>query len=302
MRYILIALLLFNYTPAQKKYKIGLNLEVGTTYNHSYAMSADIDQKIMGMDQEIGTTISGDMTFTVKEATKSGYNIEAAYTSLGMDLTSQFMEMSAYSDDEDPDMFGKVMKGMMNQPFNVKMKRSGQIEEITGLENMMESAMGSFGLSEAEINQVTPQLEGSFGEDAFRGNIEMITWIFPDKKKVSIGETWSNEIRLKSGMNALMKNTFTLVSANKEFYTIGVSSNIITDDQTSMNLPTAGDATIDMTGSMTGTFKVDAKSNWIKTAKLEQSMKGTVSVGASDQLPDGLDFEMSFTTLMEVSN
>ena len=302
MRYILIALLLFHYTPA-KKYKVGLNLEVGATYNHSYDMSAEIDQKIMGMDIEVGTSVSGDMTFTVTDVEDGVYSMEAAFTSLGMDMTSQFFEMSAHTDDEDPDMFGQVFKAMMNQPFNVKMKRSGKIEEITGLEKMMENTLASFGgLSSADVEQVSAQLEGSFGEAAFKGNIEMVTWIFPEETKVSVGETWTNQVRLQSGMNALMNNTYKLVSANKKTYTIEVSSEIITDDEAMIELPMAGDATIDMKGTMTGTFTVDAKTNWIKSADLKQDMKGNVSVGATDQLPDGMEMEMSFTTYMEVSN
>jgi hypothetical protein len=135
------------------------------------------------------------------------------------------------------------------------------------------------------------QLMHSFGEKAFKGNLEMYMAIFPDSF-VKKGDKWVIKTQLESGMAAKMETVYELKKITRTYYQIVGNSTLETIDKDAYVETNGMPMKYDLVGTMTSDIKVDRKSRWIKSALVNSDEKGTASIKENPQLPDGLSMPM----------
>ena len=121
---------------------------------------------------------------------------------------------------DDNNVFSKILSEMVNKPFQISMTKTGKIKEVKNIEGLFESVFSQFNkIPEEQLSQIKSQLQKAYGEEAFRGNLEMVTAIYPDKK-VGKGETWVIKTKLESGMSADMTTTYQYAEKESNHYLI----------------------------------------------------------------------------------
>ena len=301
MKNILLAtILIFSTSP--KKADLGLNLKVGETYSQNYISKSTIIQTISGQEQSIKMEITGGMDFLVNENFGDRYSMSASYSSLIMKMDSPMGEMIFSSKNESADMLSSIMKNVIGKEFNIEMSKDGAILNIENLDVIFDGMFESFPeLPEVQKQQILAQLQQAYGEKAFKGNIEMITAIFPNKE-VNVGDSWKNSVKLESGMSGYMNNTFTLIDINSEGIFIEGTSQIITENKDAYVEVNGMPTRYDLVGKMKTSYKLDPQSNWIVEGRIEQEISGDVQIKDNPNLPGGMSIPMIIKNDMTIGN
>ncbi len=299
MKYLLVGTVLI-LSANFKKADLGLKLNVGEIYSQSYISKNTITQTINGMEQVITMEITGGMDFHVNEKLGDRYSMSASYSSLTIKMNSPMGEMVFSSESEGVDIFSIMMKAIVGKEFIVEMSRAGTISKIENLDVIFRGMLESFPeLPEPQKEQVLAQIEQAYGEKAFKGNIEMITAIFPNKK-VKIGNSWENSVKLESGMSGLMNNTFTLTGVSSDAIFIEGTSQISTENKDAYIEANGMPTRYNLTGTMRTSYKLDPQSNWIIEGKIEQEISGEVQIKDNPNLPGGMTIPMVMKNEMTV--
>lgn len=291
MKYILAAIILI-FSANEKKADLGLNLKTGETYSQIYISNTTITQTIYGMEQVIKMDITGGMDFHVNENLGESYLMSASYSSLIMKMNTPMGEMLFSSESDGVDVFSTLIKTIIGKEFTLEMSRDGTISKIENLDNIFKDMFESFPqFTEAQKQQILTQLQQAYGEKAFKGNIEMITAIFPNKE-VKVGEKWENSVKLESGMAGFMNNTFTLVDVNSDAIIIEGTSQISTEDKDAYLEVNGMPTRYNLTGETKSSYKLDPESNWVVEGKIEQEISGDAHIKDSPNLPGGITIPM----------
>ncbi len=290
MNYFLALLFVLNLSP--EKNDLGLKLELGKTYSQTYVSRIDIAQTINGIEQEQKMEIKGGMDFRVIQSLEDRYIMSTSYTSLIMKMNSFMGETTFSSENNEENLLSKILKDMKGKEFTVEMYKNGVIRQIKDIENLYSGIFESFPeVPQLQKQQIFSQLESAYGEKAFKGNIEMITAIFPDSK-VKVGEHWNNSVKLESGMSGLINNTFTLSKFDKENVIVEGVSKIVTEDKEAYVDVNGMPVKYNLSGTMKSTFKLDPISNWILEGTVEQEISGNVEIKDNPNIPGGMVIPM----------
>jgi len=304
MKYILNLLIGFVFlTSCQaQKEKLELNLIKGTIYSQNIITNSSIIQTLNGQQMNINMSNITKMTYKVIDIQNTVYNIEVRYESMimKMSLPNGVMEFNSEKNDE-KDIFSSILKTMKNKPFLIKMTRSGKINEVKNIDmvfsNMFEKLPQ---LSEVQKQQIKAQLMQTYGEKAFKGNIEMCSAIYSDSP-VSKGDKWTINTQLESGFSGKMETIYELKEITDSECQIMGNTTIKTGDKDSYIVSNGMPIKYNMAGTMTSEIKINRKSGWILNAKIKHSIKGTGYVKDNPQMPGGMEMPMTINSEMSIS-
>ncbi len=276
-----------------EKTNLRLNLEKGKTYPQVTNLKSTIKQNFMGQDINMVMSVQGNMLYTVKAVTDNGYEMDVEYNSLSltMELPTGTVEFSS-ENNEKQEMLSNVLAAMKHKPFQITMTKLGKITEIKNVKQLFESAFSQFSdIPANQMAQIRSQLEKAYGRDAFKGNIEMSTAIYPENP-VTIGDTWEIKTKLNGGMSAGVTSTYKYAENNADNYLITGTSKIATTDKDTYTEMGGMSAKYDLKGDMTSQIKVDKTSGWIMEAKIKQTLKGDVYIKTNPNATDDMKMAM----------
>lgn len=267
-----------------------LNLEKGATYLQESSSNVSVNQNYGGQEIDIQMEVVGRITFKVIAITDAGYDLEAMYERISMLMKMPTGPMEFSSDKADSgDVMSSILAAMMHKPFGLTMTRLGKVTEVRNISALFDSAFEKYpDLTDEQKQQIVTQLGQSFGEEGFKGNMEMVTAIFPEGP-VAPGDTWSSQTELQSGMSASVKTVYRLEAVEDSHFVISGKSEIATSGTPNDPSP----MTYDMSGTMSSTIKVAKKTGWIQDASMKQSLSGKVIFSDSPQMPGGMEVPMS---------
>lgn len=304
MRIVNTIILLFCITILQaQKTDLALHLEEGATYKQVTQATIITDQEIEGQKMNIRMVMSGTISFFVKEATPSAYTMDATYDELKMSLQlpQGGMFFDSESNDEN-DLFSKMFATMIGKPFKVVMNSVGEVVNVKEVENLWNDTIDHFyEIPQAQREQLKAQLLKSYGEKALKGNIEMVTAIYPDHS-VNKGDTWTVNTRLESGMAAKVKTNYEFVEITNEYALIKGTSTIQTEDKNAYIQTNEMDVKYDLTGTMTSTIKVDKNTGWIIDSTINQEITGDIYIKENPKIPNGMEFPIRMQNNMIITN
>ncbi len=290
---------------AAKPVQLSLNLKEGCVYRMGSEASITINQNVFGQTLDIDMLMNGSFLFKVEKADVDGYDMSVWYERLAMKMDGM-MEMEADSDNlTEADPFSTAIKSLTGKPFSLRMARSGKIVSIEGVEDMMVGMVSEMAekfpeMDEAQIEMLKNQMSNSYGGDSFKGNIEAGMVVFPDKP-VSVGDSWSNHIRMHSQFTMDVEVVFTVVKIAPRGITIKSEALLATDpdeDPTNLN---GMEAKYNLEGAMTSETVIDPASGWTVSGRISQDMSGNVTILPGEQMPDGFTLPMTIKTDMTVT-
>lgn len=298
-----LVLLTIVWTSCQaQKADLSLNLKEGKEYRQVTNSKATIIQDINGQKMNMVMSIKGGMSYKVVTVNPSDYDLEVKYERLSMimELPQGKMEFSSDKNNEQ-DIFSTLLSKMIGNTFNVKMAKNGKILEVKNIESRIESLFEDFThIPENQLAQLKAQMTKAYGAEAFKGNIEMATAIFPDNP-VNKGDKWTIKTNLESGMAALMTTEYEFSDLGSDFVLIKGNSVIETEDKDAYIESNGMPMKYDMTGSMISDIKVDKETGWIIEANIKQEIKGDAFIKENPQMPNGMKIPMTMINEMTIN-
>lgn len=283
-----------------QKINLSLNLDKGNDYRHVTHSRATVLQEIQGQKMVMIMTVKGGMVYTVVSENSEYYDMDVMYEhlSLIMDMPQGLMEFGSEKHDED-DIFSSILARMIGIPFRVQMARSGKIIDVQGVESIIDAVFDEFSsIPEDVMDPLREQLLNAYGADAFRGSLEMVTAIFPEEP-VRIGEKWTIQTKLESGIPMSVSTEFELKDVNPTHVRIVGHSFLETDNKNAYFQLEGMPVRYNLKGTMTTNIQVDPETGWVIQADVLQEVSGVALIQKNPQLPDGM--RMPITLLTETT-
>jgi hypothetical protein len=301
--FILVMFTIVLISGQAQKTTLTLNLEKGKEYRQVTYSKATIIQDFNGQKMSIVMIIEGEMSYTVVTVNPSDYDLEVKYErlSMKMELPQGKMEFSSDKNDKQ-DIFSTMLSKMTGNSFNVKMAKNGKVIEVKNIESRIESLFEDFtDIPENQLAQLKAQMTKAYGAEAFKGNIEMVTAIFPGEP-VNKGDKWTIKTNLESGMAALMTTEYEFTDLGSDYAIIKGNSVIETEDKDAYIESNGMPMKYDMSGSMSSEIKVDKETGWIIEATIQQEITGDAYIKENPQIPEGMKIPMTMINEMTIRN
>lgn len=282
---------------------LSLKLEKGKEYKQITNSKATIIQEVNGQKMNMVMTIKGTMTFLVKDITENGYNMDAKFEelSMSMQMPQGLMEFSSEKNDAN-DIFSTILGAMKDKAFGITMSKTGKITDVKNVEALWSTAINTFDqLPEMQKEQIKAQIMKAYGAEALKGNIEMVTAIYPDSP-ANRGDKWTINTKLESGMSANMTTDYEFAELTSEYALIKGKSTIVTADKDAYIESNGMPMKYDLTGSMDSEIKVDKNTGWIIKATINQKIEGDTYIKENPQLPNGMKIPMTMINDMVITN
>lgn len=282
---------------------LSLKLEKGKEYKQITNSKATIIQEVNGQKMNMVMTIKGTMTFLVKDITENGYNMDAKFEelSMSMQMPQGLMEFSSEKNDAN-DIFSTILGAMKDKAFGITMSKTGKITDVKNVEALWSTAINTFDqLPEMQKEEIKAQIMKAYGGEALKGNIEMVTAIYPDSP-ANRGDKWTINTKLESGMSANMTTDYEFAELTSEYALIKGKSTIVTADKEAYIESNGMPMKYDLTGSMDSEIKVDKNTGWIIEATINQKIEGDTYIKENPQLPNGMKIPMTMINDMVITN
>ena len=282
---------------------LSLKLEKGKEYKQITNSKATIIQEVNGQKMNMVMTIKGTMTFLVKDITENGYNMDAKFEelSMSMQMPQGLMEFSSEKNDAN-DIFSTILGAMKDKAFGITMSKTGKITDVKNVEALWSTAINTFDqLPEMQKEQIKAQIMKAYGGEALKGNIEMVTAIYPDSP-ANRGDKWTINTKLESGMSANMTTDYEFAELTSEYALIKGKSTIVTADKDAYIESNGMPMKYDLTGSMDSEIKVDKNTGLIIEATINQKIEGDTYIKENSQLPNGMKIPMTMINDMVITN
>lgn len=305
MKYLLSLFLLFSiFAPCKSQsIKLSLNLTKGNTYYMGGTSASSIIQTINGQENEIGVRLIYRIAFKVINIIDTIYTMEVRYQTMDMKITvgTKIIEMDSKRNDPH-DVPSSVVSAMMNKPFTVLLSKSGKIQSISNVEKMVSGVMDDFPqINGAKKEQLKNQFLQTFGGNAFKGNLEMETAIYP-MVAVTQMDKWTVNTKLQGAVKVNVKTVFHLTSVKNGYYGIHGDGKIVTENEFKTGQLNGLPVRYNISGTSISDIKVDKITGWITETKLTQIMKGDIAILNNPRVPGGMQIPMAFTTQVVTTN
>lgn len=279
--------------------RIELNLTKGQTYTQKTVANSTIKQSMNGQEININMTITGQMKYVVTDIVAGVYSMDVSYVNLSMKLVHPGGESILDSEKKDEkDVLSSVFSMMKDKPFQIKMTKLGKVTEVKNVETLYAGMFDKFpNLTAEQKEQMRAKIMQSYGDKAFKGNLEMLSAVFPDHP-VAKGDTWNVKTQLEAGMSATLDGVYKLDEITSAEFVVSGSSIFATTNKDVYNEANGMSLKYNLAGTMNSVIKIDKKTGWIIEGKINQNIKGNMEFKANDKMPQGMTIPMEMTSDM----
>ncbi len=288
--------LLLSISCFAQKQRIELNLTKGQTYNQKMMVEMSIGQTVGEQQVDIKMTMDAKISYKVLNLLDSVYDLEVKYENLSMKMGLPTGDMTFSSEKEDiNDMMSKMLSSMKNNPFNIKMAKSGKVIEVKNIDKLFNFDQFTQ-LTQAQKDQMKVQLAESYGEKNFRGNLESSMAIYP-KNAVAKDDKWTINGKLENNVSANISTTYELKEVAPTYLLISGQStiNTLANKEVERN---GLKMKYNLQGTMTSEIKIDHQTGWIMEAITKQAMNGQTEVQGDTKMT----IPMSITSKITITD
>ena len=286
---LILLLILFAVSCEEKQYVLEFKPEKGSVFKLKWLVNTIETQSMYWQPVTSNNTGEIILNNTVK-ADDTLLNIESLYeyisfaSDTGTDMSTDTGAEKLQYNSNDTTVYvsahnqGPLLRTIVNKPFDIKINKKGEIEEIAGFERIKPSFEKLFNIDEAIKAFFLKSAEKQYGDNALKTGIERFTAIFPDRP-VSTDDSWEINTKTYGNYTGYMKATLCLKKIKGD--------NAIIDYNAEINiLPSENE-------SKMGGVTIRTKLNGIQT--------GTITININSGLPDNTDINQTMEGEIEIS-
>lgn len=296
---LLISFLLITASCDNEKHELKFNPIVGKKYLLKQDTEQNIRQTLNNTEQNVQNKTTMILSFLVKNKFDQKIEIDVTIDRVIYSMKSEGMNMS-FDTDKRPvpvdNMIAKIFYELIGKTLTITINSTGEILSVMGSDLIFETIINGLNVpNQAAREQLKGSLNNVIGEKAFKGNLGMITYIFPEKP-VAVGGKWENETMLEQMVPTEIENEWTLQSINEEVAIIKGNSSIIADNVKPLANIGKMETTYNLRGTQDAIIEVDAFTGWILSAEMNNVISGTIEVGPNANAPNGTSIPLEFST------
>ena len=299
---LLTLLISFAVYAEDDKVILQLNLEKENTYYLDISVKSNIAQDFMGMKMDMAMQVNGKLAYKVMADLGDAYELEAKYLEMSTQMASTMEMMGQVIETPSlEEMLEEINNSLTYRPFTVIMAKTGKVLNVSGMDQVIEEALIDlpFGSYDERL-EVISQVKQISGDQSIAGNLEMASIVFPDKA-LTLGYKWDTTTQMTGAFSATLFNTYEIKEIHNDWVLVsGIS--VFSADEEESTLEFSGiEMDMDMTGNMYSTIKVDRITGWIISSNIFQEIDGLFIMGATPELPEGLEIQMKMISSTQLS-
>ncbi len=294
--YISVFLLSITGTLYAQTHSLKYKLVVGQDYRFYQTTELNITQEIGSLEQEVNNNFKGVTRFTPVKITNDQITLKVAFESLTIHIKSLFFNVLYDSElpVEKTDNIGQVYNGIINKEFTMVITPLGKVLSVSGINEIINQSADKLEYaSERTVAQIKKSLESHFGEEALKGNMEMLLSIYPDSPK-SVGQTWETKTKLTSSLQADMLSDWSFDSDSNNLWVISSVGNISAEaEEAQMN---GVDMRFNLNGTNESQYTMNANDGWFEKGWQKQSVSGFIEMLAGHKSTKNMQVPMSVSS------
>ncbi|WMJ80721.1 DUF6263 family protein [Clostridium sp. MB40-C1] len=274
-----IATMVFALSGCNKALDLSLNLKKGDKYN----IHVVNDQKtsVTAENQEVKSSQVTDMNFSidVKDVDKDkNTTVDYKYDSIKMSAESNGQKMeydSKKNDTNNP--LGAIYGGIVGKGFTVKLDKKGQVLDVKGINELLDSLVEKIPASAQEKKTVKEALKENFGDEAIKSMVKQTMSYYP-QKSIKTGDTWENKYDIKAVFPMSVSNKWKLLGEKDGALNVDVQSTIAADTKNKPIDFMGLKANMKLNGDCKGTIDISKDNGLIQKGTITQNMNGNMEI------------------------
>ncbi|WP_417370103.1 DUF6263 family protein [Flavobacterium beibuense] len=291
--YLILFLNILGLQTITAQEKLQYNLKKDDVFRIEQNAVQNIVQKMDSIEHQMTNTIGGIFLMKVVNIIDGKYVFEVNFEKFKFKTESDIYGILSDVDTDVPpadeeDIMAKVFQGLIGPKFQMVMLKTGQIESLTGTENLIENMIKQVEMGDEATNSLIKEtFEKEFNNQDMLESLQQFTFIYPEVK-VKVNQTWTNNYT--GPVNA--ENTWKLVSYSKDAIVLSANSTVV--------METKDDSVImKLTGNQQTEATSSASSGFIKMMEVNQETEGATIVPEIDnnEIPTSLTSKITYKLL-----
>lgn len=260
---------------------LSINMKKGEMYALDYKMTSVTNTILSGLQeantQKVHIELEGGLIFTVKEVLVDRYRVQAYYNSFAVKSETPKVKFSVntqHTDSngvgEDELEFRKKISTIINQPFYLTISNAGAIQDIDGLDQLIEKLTLEVHLDQPSSQSIAQIL----GSSMLGLSLMYLSNIYPENGIVSSNMPWTNNLPLTNKTQAHFVNTYTYTKSDSAFSITGDGR--LADYKEMMTIFSGG-KTNELESQFTATARIDPKTCWPIDVAMKEQIQMKVS-------------------------
>jgi len=278
------------------KYSLKFKPAVGITYKLKQETEQSIKQTVNGKVEQVTNNTTMILSFLVKSKIDDMTIIDVTIDRVIYSMNSAQLNMSFDSDKRpipEDNMIARIFADLVGKSLTITFNYTGEILKVEGSSLIFETIINGLNLpNPAAREQLRQTMNQVIGEKAFKGNMGMITYIFPEKP-VSIGSSWKNNTVLEQLVPTEINNEWKLESVNDGKAIIKGTSDILAENVMPIANMGQMSTVYNLRGTQDAVIEIDEFSGWILSAEMNNVVTGTIEIDAEGK---PVTIPLEFTT------
>ncbi|MDN3723757.1 DUF6263 family protein [Aequorivita sp. SDUM287046] len=234
--YILLIFLNFaSLHTANSQHKIEYDLKKGAIYKVEQTAVQNIVQKIDSTEHFMTNTLGGTFVMEVVNVEDGKFIIDTNFETFKLKTESNIygvltnLDTSILPIDEN-DIEAKIFQGLIGAKFQMVLLKTGKIESVTGVENLVSSMLNQVEFDDDFTKAlIQKSVAKEFNNTELLESLQQFTYIYPETK-IKVNQTWKNSYTGSVTAN----NTWTLTNYSKDAIDLKSIANVQlrTNDET----------------------------------------------------------------------
>jgi len=307
LAFMLITVIALVMSACNSNIALFINAKQGDSYNYHVEMNQTNNLEYAGEQISTKQNMSTDFSITVDDIDSDGnMTLNYTYSALKFETESNGEKQVFDSGNVDPDdPVSAVYNSIIGKGFTAKMTKSGEVKEIGGVDELLDSMIDSVDVGDSEImkarlEELREGLKESFGEETLKASIEQSVSVLPKDKNIKVGDTWTVKDNVESIVNMDVDIYYTLDKIEKGIAYISVKSDYKTDSSEAIEfmglkvLP-------DLVCNTTGTIKVNIENGFLSEGELDVTLAGKLAFDMPElEIDDAEEDQITLESTMKV--
>ncbi|PJI09025.1 MULTISPECIES: DUF6263 family protein [Clostridium] len=274
---------------------ISMNVKKGDKYVSSLTENESTSMSVNG--ENVNTKQKLDTSYDVKVTDVDKNNnvtmeykyadIKIEQESNGQTVSYDTKKLNASSGGE-----AQIYKDLIGKSFSVKFTNKGKVLSIKGIGEILDSIADKAVTDDSQKQKVKDILSKNFGDDTIKSSLQQSMGFYP-KDKINVGDTWENKFKYNIILPVSVSSKYKLSSVQNNQYVIDVNSKLATDSGSKDGEIDGIKAKVKLNGNINGNININKDDCILGDGKLTETLKGTIYVPASDNVPTDLKFPVT---------
>ncbi len=292
-----------DFTPSQgeePRQALELNLSEGQVFTQNIEERTEMGQHVMGQQMDMEQRMTKVIVHEVQSVDGEGQaTVEMTYDRAALHIDGgpgMALEYDTAEDNAEPSPLAPL-DGLIGQSITYTVDRQGNVDEVDGIDGLLESMVDAAGEMPAEQRgQVMGMLQEHFGEEAIREQF-MHHRVYPEEP-VGEGARWQIDAGLEQPVPIAVDHRFTLRERGEEHTVLDLESKLELGDDAEPIQSGPARIQLNLSGEAEGTLHLDAESGIVRELETTTELEGPIDVQMEqqDQQMPPIEGEMSFTT------